>query len=333
MGQLWPGTISDNHNVTTRNRYKAQRLCELKQLLRLRPRRVQDLAVYFGVTGRTIERDLQDLRQMGEGLEEDNHAYSIPSAPQPLNAVEALAVHSAARLLVHHAPTNDRHYRATLEKLAQYLPEVPRRSLLKSVDAIAMLSSKGSRTLDQVAQAWFQQRVLRFTYTSPFGSGTPRQNELEVYFYEVSRDNLAAYVIGFERSYHQAVRVFKLGRIESPLLLNDTYEIPESFDPHDYLKNAWGVIVGEPMTVRLRVREDAAYRMLEGGYPHLSVEGELPDGGLIVDVKAAQDENGLPRELLSWVLGWGAKVEVLAPGCVRNFIKREMRVALDRYAN
>lgn len=319
--------------MSTRNAHKALRLFKLKELLHLRPRRVSELAKHFGVTGRTVERDLEDLRQAGEGVEKKDHAYFIPSSPQPLNAVEALAVHSATRLLVHHTQANDPHYRTALEKLAQYLPEAPCRSLLKSVDTIATLPSEGSRTLDQVAQAWFQQRLLKFSYTSPFGSGTPRPNELEVYFVEVSRNNLAAYVIGFERSYHRAVRVFKLDRMENPLLLNASYEIPDSFDPHDYLKNAWGVIVGEPVTVRLKVREDAAYRMLEGGYSHLSVEKELPDGGLIIAVKAAQDEDGIPKELLSWVLGWGAKVEVLEPEHVRDFIRGEIQGALHRYEN
>ena len=216
MGKLWFGSLP-GECVSTRSYSKVMRLYKLKELLQLRPRRVSDLANHFGVTGRTIERDLVDLRNASEGVEEKNHTYFIPSSAQPLNAVEALAVHSATRLLVHHTQANDLHYRTALEKLAQYLPEVPRRSLLNSVDAIATLSSEGTRTLDQVAQAWFQRRVLKFSYVSPFGSGTPRPNEVEVYFYEVSRTNLAAYIVGFERSFHQDVKMFKLDRIENPV--------------------------------------------------------------------------------------------------------------------
>src|SRR5690625_2291664 len=189
------------------------RRARLRELLELKPRRVTELAEHFGTSRRTIERDLNDLREVVD-LEQDGAEYFIDTPREVLNPVEALAVHSATRLLVHHAQINEQNYRTALEKLARSLPEPARSSAHQSVADLADKSSENSRHLDQVAQAWFEQQVLRFDYLS-LGSttGKKRPQELEVYFFEISRTNLAAYVLGYERSWHRAIRVDELGRM------------------------------------------------------------------------------------------------------------------------
>lgn len=76
----------------TRTTNKAARLTRLVQLMELRPRGVVELAREFGVSRRSIERDLHDLRDMGHSLEErDDHTYALASRGSALNEVEALA--------------------------------------------------------------------------------------------------------------------------------------------------------------------------------------------------------------------------------------------------
>ena len=63
---------------------------------------------------------------------------------------------------MHHTRIHERGYRTALTKLAGTLPEPARGYLHASIADLQTLSSEGSRTLDHVAQAWFEGRVLRF---------------------------------------------------------------------------------------------------------------------------------------------------------------------------
>ena len=317
--------------MPTRAATKAARLLELLEHLTAQPCTAAELARRFRVGKRTIHRDLQELEDMGHRLERRGRRYAVQPAPTALNPVEALAVHSATRLLVHHTRTNERHYRSALRKLAADLPDPARRYLLASVDDIETLTSEGSRTLDQIAQAWFQQRVLRFAYTAPIGSRRPHRYDLEVYFVEINPVNLAPYVIGYERSYFHSIRTLRLDRISNPRLLEETYTVPDDFDPHEYLASAWGIVAGPRLEVKLRVRSHAAERIFERRHRNLHIDTTTDDGDLLVTISCGQDKHGIPIDLLPWLYSWGAGVEVLAPAHVREAVQRELRAAAATY--
>ncbi len=142
------------------------------------------------------------------------------------------------------------------------LPERIRHTLNASVKDTGA-TPFAERQMEQVATAWIDGRVLNFDYRRPNGDVEPG-NELCVYFIEISRDNLAPYVIGLERRNRGQVRTFKLSRMTNMSLHQDTYEIDPHFDPTRFLSDAWGVIGSEnPLTVTVRFAPEAAYRVLE----------------------------------------------------------------------
>ncbi len=312
---------------------KAARLHRLAALLESQASSAADLAKHFLVGKRTIHRDLHDLESLGHHVELHGRRYSLRPASTALNAVEALAVHSATRLLVHHTRINEPHYRSALTKLAAQLPDPARRYLLASVDDIGSLSSAGGRTLDQVAQAWFEHRVLRFDYSAPIGSGRAHRNELEVYFFEINPINLAPYVIGYERTYFREVRTFRLDRITGASVLDDAYVIPDTFDPHEVLASAWGIVGGPRLEVKLRVHGRVAHRIHDRPHRNLRVDETTESGDLLVTVTSGYDRHGIPIDLLPWLLGWGAGVEVIGPDHVRDALGRELRAAAAAYAD
>lgn len=275
---------------------KAQRLAALRGELELRPRSVVELAKSHGFTRRTIERDLVTLAEhMGVELEKDEkHRYFVPAKRTALNEVEALAVYSATRLLLH-TGVGERHYRAALEKLARQVPAAARRSLLASVDDLK--PAPEDRVLDLVAQAWFQQRVLRCTYESA-SSGTTVPRDLRIYFFELNRRNLEPYVLAFDATVRKDVAMFKLARMKQVTLLNEEYEIPADFDPRERLGAAFGIVVGEEIEIELHVSEVVARRMSEGFDRNLRVGGPAPDGRRVVHLTGTVDANGQPLELL-----------------------------------
>ena len=308
---------------------KAQRLNLLREELRRRPRGVVELARRHGTSRRTIERDLVTLaEQMGEQLlKDDNHRWYIPNRTPGLNEVEALAVYSATRLLLH-TGVGERHYRTALEKLAQQVPEPARTGLLKSVDRLA--AAPEDRVLDQVAQAWFQRRVLKCRYLSA-NSGNASTRELEVYFYEINRRNLEPYVLAYDRSQRKRVLVFKLARMSDVRLLEETYEIPADFDPNSQLHSSFGIMVGEEVQIDLRVPESVARRMAEGGDRNLRLGEKLKCGKRMVHVIGTLDDTGRPLELLPWLLSWGSSIEVMSPPSVRDDVREHLQQALRAY--
>ncbi|MEX2500925.1 MAG: WYL domain-containing transcriptional regulator [Trueperaceae bacterium] len=313
----------------TRTTGKAARLTALVDRLALRPHGVAELARAFGVTRRTVERDLIDLRTLGHDLTERDHRYALKRRASALNEVEALAVHSATRLLIH-TGVGERHYRRALEKLVQQLPDPARGPLIRAVDDLA--PGPDDRILDLVAQAWFHGRVLRCRYASA-RSGRARWVELQVWFYELNRRNLKPYVLAYERLHAGEVRIYKLARMERARLLADRYVIPSDFDPLEHMRGAWGIVVGEPVRVRIRAAPEVAFwfRERRADGPDLQVTDEAADGSLTVEVHGNLAADGDLHELLSFLLGWGPKIEVLDPPQVRERIATELRAAAARY--
>jgi predicted DNA-binding transcriptional regulator YafY len=308
---------------------KSLRLVDLAERLKLRPHRVRELAERYGMSERTVERDLEALSLLGFPVERVGRGlYALQDRPPNLHPVEALALFAAGRLLYHQAPT--RQYQSALEKLARMLPEPLRGLLLRSTEGLKARQGE-SRTLEMVARALLERRVLAFEYRSG-GSRNWRRKEVLVYFLEANRANLGLYAVGYERSFHKAVLTFKLSRMREARLLDETYELPQDFDPDAYFRHAWGVVgAGErPLEVRLHFAPEAAWRVLEGGYPGLVVEGELPDGSLLACLPAVPFKDGVPWEVLSWVQSFGPRVEVLAPEALRRLWLEEARQVLAK---
>jgi len=317
--------------MTTRATSRALRLRLLEALLEQAPRTATELALHFATSNRTIQRDLEALEDLGHTLERRGRRYHLAPASTALNPVEALAVHSATRLLVHHTQVNERHYRSALTKLARQLPQPARRFLEASVEGIELLSSDGSRTLDMVAQAWFDGRVLRFDYTAPIGSGRPHPYKFEVSFFEINPMNLAPYVIGRERSFFQSVITLRLDRMAHARLLDERYTVPDDFDPHAHLQSAWGIVAGRPLEVQVRIDAATAPHVLGRRHRNLRVDAHTDDGDVIVTITCGQDKHGVPVDLLPSLLGWGPGVEVLAPEHVRAYVASHVRAAAAHY--
>jgi CRISPR-associated endonuclease/helicase Cas3 len=145
------------------------------------------------------------------------------------------------------------------------------------------------------------------------------------YFIEPYAVGQTTHVIGW-REPPGAVRTFKLERIQRIELTPQPYTIPEDFDPHEKLADAWGIwyTEAEPVEVVLRFHPRVAHRVRETRWHRNEQTEEQPDGSLIWQAQVAE-----PQEMLPWIRGWGADVEVLAPGELREaLIKEARRIAL-----
>ncbi len=311
---------------------KAARLRRIEHRLYNAPQglRVTDLAEGCGVARRTIYRDLEALHEMGVPVWEANGRFGIDRAAYlstvRLNLNEAIAIFFAARLLAHHSDEHNPHIVAALDKLAASLPD---HTIAGHIAAMSEqvrarpLREDYIAALETITRAWADRRVVRLRYRTPNRELTER--DVAPYVVEVVRNAPGAYLIGFDRL-RDAIRTFKIERIEHAELLEDTYHIPADFEPYSVLARAWGVMDDADVQIHLRFSATAAPRVRETLWHHTQRLAEHPNGGcdLLLTV-------GGIREIMPWVLSWGAEVEVLAPHELRAEIATHGQRLAERY--
>ncbi len=301
-----------------RIRSKAARLRRIEHRLYNTPAglRVSDLAEDCGVARRTIYRDLMALHEMGVPVWEERGRFGIDRAAYlstvRLNLNEALALYFAARLLAHHSDEHNPHIVSALDKLAAGLPDPTISAYIAQAAQIVRskpMRSDYIRNLEVLTRAWADRRLVLLRYRAPNRESTER--EVALYFIEVSRSTPAAYVIGYDRL-RSAIRTFKIERIERADLLDEHYTIPADFDPYAHLSSAWGIMDDAEVSIRLRFNIEAAPRVRETVWHRSQQLIERDDGGCDLHMTI-----GGIREVMPWVLGWGADVEVLEPAELR----------------
>lgn len=297
-----------------RTQSKAARLRRIEHRLYNTPHglRAVEIASYCGVDRRTIYRDLESLHEMGVPVWEDAGRYGIDRTAYlstvRLNLNEAIALYFAARLLAHHSDENNPHVVAALDKLAASLPDATISAHLAhaaNVIRARPLRAVYVRAVEVLTRAWADRRLVRILYRAPNRSLTERV--IAPYFMEVARSEPAAYIIGYDQL-REALRTFKIERIEGAELLDEAYAIPNDFDPYRYLADSWGIMDEAPVQIHLRFTAAVAPRVRESVWHQSQQIRELPDGGCELTMAI-----GGIREVRSWVLGWGADVEVLGP--------------------
>ncbi|GIW24906.1 MAG: hypothetical protein KatS3mg069_1173 [Meiothermus sp.] len=321
---------------------KALRLLRLLELLQQKPWRPAELQAELGLKERAVHNYLNEVLALAQRLglrfvhDPLRSTYQI-EVVERLSLTETVVAFTALRMLAHHAPGSNKAYQEALRKLAKNLPEPLKALAQKSTEALHQRPpSLSGANLETLTQGWLLRRVVAFEYRIP-QSRTIRV-ELETYFIEVSRANMAVYIIGKDRLYGRGIhysenlKTYKLERIQRPRLLDIFYTIPDDFDPTAYLSSAWGIVGGEkPLKVRLRFSPEASERIREGGYPNLQIVEQLEGGSTLVEITVGTDSDGFPLELLPWIQSWGPRVEVLEPPSLRQAWLAEARQLLAQY--
>lgn len=316
-----------------RTQSKAARLRRIEHKLYNMPHGMSAvaLAAYCGVDRRTIYRDIEALDAMGVpvwqyegrfGINRDGYQSTVR-----LNLNETIALYFAARLLAHHSDEHNPHVVSALDKIAASLPDATLSEHMSR--AAALIRAKPLRTnyvqiLEILTRAWADRRAVLIRYWAA-DRAKPQERVIEPYFLEVSRFEPASYVLAHDQL-RNALRTFKVERIQKASLLDEHYAIPEDFDPYAWLQSSWGIMAEEEVEVRLRFSPQVARRVQESVWHHSQQLVATPDGGCLLTLRV-----GGIREIQGWVLGWGADVEVLAPSELRQQIAEESQRMAHQY--
>jgi len=313
-----------------RSENKTSRILQIEALLLGHPEGLfqAEIARRLGVNRSTINRYLPDL-PAHIYIEEDG-SWKIDRAAYLVNVRfnlhEALAVHLAARLLATRMDRQNPHAAAALRKLGVALEHLaPRISthLQQSADVMDDDARRHDPTylqaLEKLTLGWADLHKVRVWHRHQ-DSGRIEEYLFAPYFIEPYAIGQSTYAIGW-REPPDALRTFKIERLERTELTREPYTIPLDFNPQVLLADAWGIWYtnAEPVEVVLRFLPRVAERVRETCWHSSQRIEEQGDGSLIWRSRIAE-----PLEMLPWIRGWGADVVVLEPGSLRQIVITEV---------
>ena len=284
----------------------------------------RDLTVYYGVGEKTIQRDIEDIRNYlaeKHGYEPDatikynrgqNFYYLVRFEREWLSNQEVLAI--CKILLESRAFTNEEMNRLLEKLLAQATPTqrkiVERIIKSESINYIPLQHKKPLvDTLWQVSSAIVQEHPLRFSYTRQDGRTKERMAKplaiifSEFYFYLIG---LQVYAEG------DAFRTYRLDRMAHIATLEDKFRIPyrDKFRDGEFRKRVQFMYDGELMTIKFRYFGSSVEHVLDR-LP--TAKAKKRDTG-VFDVSAEVYGDGI----LIWLLSQGNQVDVIAPQDLRD---------------
>jgi len=313
---------------------KTERMLRIWLLLLRNPLRftTRDLAEMFEVNVRTIYRDLvtlgtelmvpvyEERARWAVGVE-----YFLP--PIRFTVSEALNIFLAARLMLSYSHRYDPNVDSTFSVLASVLPIPLREQVQKTLDWMRNLpkSEHYLSVLAKLAEAWTSRHRVRIVYRA-LEAETPKEHLIEPYFIQPAAAGHSSYTIAFSHR-NGALLTFKIERIEDIEVTEDRYTIPADFDANEHFSYAWGIVAdGEVKTMKLRFDRGIARIIEETTWHPSQVLRREKDGFLLMTLRVMDTV-----EFYSWILGWGARVEVLEPEELRREVLETAKEMVKAY--
>ena len=314
----------------------ATRLITLILLLQSQPnQKAAELAAELGVSVRTLHRYMGMLDEMGIPVYTERgpyggfslvRGYRMP--PLVLTPEEFVAVALGTGMVeelwgyLYRGPA-----RGALAKLENLLPDEQRHEVAwarKSLIATGMHRSDpdalGER-LEKLRRASRERRRIQMQYQSRTQT---KASLREFDSYAIVHRWGWWYAIGYCHK-RQAVRTFRLDRIQELVLLDQSFDIPAEFDIHHYLAQEQAARPGFTVTMRFAPQVAAMAREYAIGWEAVD---QQPDGSLIVTMQAPD-----VMWAVSNALAYGPAVTVLEPEEVRRTVQEWAQAIVELYGD
>lgn len=316
---------------------KANRLLQIEALLLAHPDGLTqaEIARRLGVNRSTIHRYISDLP--GQMYIDDNGRWRLDREAYLIHVRftlhEALAVHLAVRLLATRLERQNPHAAAAVRKLGLAMQNLAPQISQQLCESANQLDDPQRwqdphylQVLETLTLAWAEGRKVHLWHRST-GEHQIKEYYFSIYFIEANAIGQSTYAIGIAEPPNE-LRTFKIERLERVELLPETFQIPEDFNPARLLNNAWGIWYthARPVEVVLKFSPRVAQRVLETRWHKTEQTTHQPDGSLLWRAQVAE-----PQEMLPWIRGWGADVEVMEPDELRRELISEAVRLMDLY--
>jgi predicted DNA-binding transcriptional regulator YafY len=295
-------------------------------------RRAEDLATTFEVGKRTIYRDIQALCEAGVPvISTPGQGYTLLEGyflpPLRFTADEALILLLGGDVM---AQSFDAEYRTAAQsasrKIAGALPQALREEVsslqqsIRFIDETATRRSGKPGLLRTLRRAIVGHHSVRFRYhTRHRQAGADAWSDREADPYGLVHIFGAWHLVAYCHL-RTDIRRFRVDRIEQLAVLSRTFTRPPDFRL-ERREEQRSLVVRALFdeTVADWVRETPSF---------FAVAEEQRAEGLLVTFKVRQE-----ADLLQWLLGWGAHVQVLEPESLRQRLAAEAEQILRQYAS
>lgn len=168
-----------------------------------------------------------------------------------------------------------------------------------------------------------ENKVLRFDYL-PYYRTRPGDVTLEPYFLKIFRQRW--YLTGRNVDENR-IKTYALDRIGTLAIQNDTFEIDPTFDFDEYFRYSFGIVSSKGEARRIAVRTDPNQAKYFRALPlHRSQDEIVHDRYSIFYYNMR-----ITPDLVSELLSYGPRIEVLEPPELRAMLRTELEAALKFY--
>jgi len=286
--------------------------------------RAQDIADHFGISIRTVYRDLLALQEAGVPLAaEAGEGYSLVDGyhlpPVMFTQEEASALFVGGEFVQHLTDASlKKNVESALLKIRAVLPEERQEYLERLQQVTAVLAhpscfENGFRddVLTMVQEAVVRRRVLKMEYSANSnGAITKRSVEPLALLYYSDHWHLIAYC-----RLRQDYRDFRTDRIKTIFPDEEIFPPREGFSIKQYLQDANKI--ENPQEVRVKFKPTVA-RRVRSRYFFGVAEETAADGGVIITFVVPA-----PEVLVNWLFSFGTEVEILHPPELRQLLLGE----------
>jgi proteasome accessory factor B len=275
-----------------------------------------EISALMGVDRRTVNNYLRELSGRGWVRKDKKYWRAMHKRPSTrqlsLEPSQTVLLYLAMRLFV---KQSDRRVVAS-EMLLVRLAEILSRDHAIGSDLLTAARELGKRPvepgyedlLSDLSLAYVTRKRVEMLYQS--ASGTQFSTLLAPYLLEPSTFGFATYVIGHS-SISDAVRTFKVERIQKLTITSETYAVPVDFPGRALLENAWSIYYGDELIdVTLRFDPLVARRVQE---THWRGNATITPDPIRQDYVRMSLQVSDTTDLKPWIRGWGGMVEVLEP--------------------
>lgn len=298
-----------------------------------------ELAKEFGVSKKTIARDITNLSTCGFPLYEDQdlerenqvfyyftQGYRLPD--YTLSYEDILNLSLASKLWQESSLVNSENIKNLLRKIDSNLDKSimkfyrdVQKALISDSTGIVPSSEEMNQNLSQLIKAILNYKKVAFDY---YSVQNQKHSHKEVSPLSIKYFNHNFYLAGYYKKIDQVI-VFAINRIES-LVVSDSPQDEVAFDSDVYFNSGFGIYTGDVFNVKLMFYPPTADYIAERIWHPEQKLTLLEDKSIILEMPA----NSL-SEMKKFVLSYGAKVKVLEPEELAELIKYEIKLISEIY--
>lgn len=298
-----------------------------------------ELAREFGVSKKTIARDITNLSSCGFPIYEDQdidrenqvfyyftEGYLLPD--YSLTYEDILNLSLATKLWQESGMVTCENIKNLLRKIDSSLDKSilkfyrdVQKALISDSTGVLLGSETMNQYLSQLLKAILNYKKISFDY---YSVQNQKHSHKEVSPLSIKYFNHNFYLAAYYKKIDQVI-VFAINRIES-LVVSDSPQDEVVFDSEVYFDNGFGIYTGEVFKVKLQFYPPTSDYIAERIWHTAQILEKQKDGSLILEMPA----NSM-SEMKKFVLSYGAKVKVLEPGELVEMVIKEIRDMMGVY--